>query len=135
MGGEQSVWDDLLTIRKQIEATRPEDWVDTIFVTGLPVLMPPAGKIYRIQCREKKYIIIGITDFHELKGKLMEVQPPEIWSPSLPYGTSFSTLYGIPIVENDELLLEMLVEVLAGNDAGDMLNPPSNVTGGEAGLR
>jgi len=94
-----SMLDDLLQIQEQIKVLRPKNHVDIILSTRCPTETDDG---IRIEYKGKWYLIL-----HWVTVRKVEMQcQREVLKPSL-FG--YTALLGIPVVENEELVREILL--------------------------
>ncbi len=95
-------YDSLLEAKKSLDKLKPEILIDAILVTHSYLI--PGGMILKAEHKNKKYCMMHFTDHLKLE---QEYNSNRHESPTV-LTTSWNTLGGIPVVEDDELIREII---------------------------
>ena len=90
---------DIMEIKKMLEEKCPKP-LETILVTKRPLI--PYGEAWQKEYGGKKYIMMGYGSFMQIEKFLdKSIQ-----------GCGYS--YGIPVIEDDELMVKIITEAIEG---------------------
>ena len=100
VGNETSISiKDIIEMKKMLKEKYPKP-LETILVTNRPII--PHGEAWMKEYKGKKYIMMGY-------GSFMQIQ--EFLEKSI-QGCGYS--YGIPVIEDDELMVKIIAEAFKG---------------------
>lgn len=97
----KNIFDELQRIERQIKESRPDNWIDIILSTKYPI----GENGLRVEYKGKTYLVFHWATLQKVKSECITQKAGS------PIATGFFALtLGIPVIENDELVKEILLD-------------------------
>lgn len=71
-----SIFDEIIAIKKRLEAMKPDSWIDFVLLTTEPF----QDMLFRVEHEDKWYLIVNKT-YDELLQEILESVTRKIWKP------------------------------------------------------